>query len=279
MEKLTTSAIVLAGLVLASGCASSARITAPLTTAEVGEIRPGMLKGYLQPAELPDSLALLSAPPAPGSPAQAADDAAFHELTKLLGTPRGAMAVADANISFPTGAFSCAVGVPISEQDTPNLNMLMRRSLTDAALATYKAKTHYQRTRPFVVFQTPSCTPDFEAFLRADGSYPSGHSAIGWAWALLLTQVAPDNADALLQRGRAFGQSRAICGAHWASDVVAGRTIGAATIARLQDNAVFKAQLEAARAEVARERSIHVAPAGDCAAETATIATASSLAP
>lgn len=281
MDKLTTSALVLSGLLLAGGCASSARITPPLTAAEVGEVRPGLLKGYLQPAEVPDSLALLPAPPAAGSPAQAADDAAFHELTKLLGTPRGALAVTDADLTLPhaTGVFSCALGVPISEKATPNLNMLLRRTMTDAGLATYRAKTRYQRTRPFVAFKASSCTPADEAFLVKDGSYPSGHSAIGWAWALMLTQLAPDHADAILQRGRAFGQSRAICGAHWASDVVSGRTIGAATVARLQENSVFSAQLAAARAEVAGERSVHSAPAGDCTAEAATIATASSLAP
>ncbi len=280
MQKITATVIVLSGLLLAAGCASSARISAPVTPAAVGELRPGLLKGYLQPGELPDSLALLPAPPSAGSAAQAADDAAYHELNKLLGTARGALAVSDADLSpHATGVFACALGVPISESETPNLNMLLRRSMTDGALATYKAKTHYQRTRPFVTFKAHSCTPADEAFLVNDGSYPSGHTAIGWAWALLLTQVAPDHADAILQRGRAFGQSRAICGAHWASDVESGRTIGAATIARLQNNAVFSAQLEAARAEVARERSARAAPVGDCAAEAATIATASSLAP
>ena len=44
----------------------------------------------------------------------------------------------------------------ISEQATPNLNMLLRRTLTDAGLATYKAKNHYQRTRPFVALKLPS---------------------------------------------------------------------------------------------------------------------------
>ena len=280
MEKVTAAVITLCGLLLAAGCASPARITAPVSAAAVGELRPGLLKGYLQPGELPDSLALLPAPPAAGSAAQAADEAAYHELHELLGTARGALAVADADLSpRATGVFACALGVPISESATPNLNMLLRRTLTDAALATYKAKTHYQRTRPFVAFKAPSCTPADEAFLVNDGSYPSGHTAIGWAWALLLTQLAPDHADAILQRGRAFGQSRAICGAHWASDVVAGRTIGAATVARLQEDPVFRAQAEAARTEVAHERSVHATPAGDCTAEATAVASSSSLAP
>ena len=280
MRKLNTL-VLGCGLLLAGGCAATAPIKPPVSAAEVGELQPGLLKGYLKPAEVPDSLALLPAPPAAGSAAQAADDAAYHELNKLLGTPRGAIAVSDADLSpaHSVGVFACALGVPISEKETPNLNMLLRRTMSDAGLATYKAKTHYQRTRPFVAFNAPSCTPGDEAFLRKDGSYPSGHSAIGWAWAQVLTQVAPDHADALLQRGRAFGQSRAICGAHWASDVVSGRTVAAATVARLQDDPVFAAQLAAARTEVAQERSAHAAPAGDCAAEAATLAGSSTLAP
>ena len=63
------------------------------------------------------------------------------------------MAVSDANLHFPVAAtvFSCALGVQISEQATPNLNMLLRRTPTDAGLATYKAKDKYVRTRPFVM--------------------------------------------------------------------------------------------------------------------------------
>jgi acid phosphatase (class A) len=60
--------------------------------------------------------------------------------------------------------------------------MLMRRTLADAGLATYKAKDHYKRARPFVESKAAICTPQDEAMLRKDGSYPSGHAALGWAW-------------------------------------------------------------------------------------------------
>ena len=281
VNKLSSVSVVLFAMLVASGCAAPTRIVAPTSAAQVGEFRHGFLNGYLPPKELPDSLALLPAPPAAGSAAQADDDAAFRELSKLQGTPRGAIAVQDANLSFPHAAevFSCALGVPISEKETPNLNMLLQRTLTDAGLATYKAKDKYQRTRPFVVFNVASCTPAEDGFLRTDGSYPSGHTSIGWIWALTLTEIAPDRADAILQRGRAFGQSRGICGAHWKSDIESGRIIGAATFARLQTNPVYSAQVEAARAEVTNERSRGAAPSGDCAAEAAALATSNSLAP
>lgn len=274
-------AAITAALLLAA-CAGAP--PAPTTASAVGEIRAGSgyLKGYLGRDELPDSLALLPPPPAEGSAAYAADVDAFKALTALQAGPRGAQATRDADLKFPAaaGAFACALGVTVSEEGTPNLNMLLRRTLTDAGLATYKAKNQYQRTRPFVALGAPSCTPADEASLRKDGSYPSGHSALSWAWALVLTEVAPERADALLQRGRSFGQSRGICGVHWKSDIEAGRVIGAATVARLHDNAVFRAQMAAARDEVARARAAGQVPAaGDCATEAAVLTSSFNLAP
>lgn len=281
MNTLSSSALLLVAALVSSGCAAPTRLVAPTSAAEVGEFRHGFLNGYLPPSDLPDSLALIPAPPAPGSAAQADDDAAFHELAKFQGTARGAIAVEDANLSFPHAAdtFSCALGVPISVKETPNLNMLLQRTLTDAGLATYKAKDKYQRTRPIVVFKVASCTPAEDGFLKTDGSYPSGHTSIGWNWALTLTEIAPDRADAILQRGRAFGQSRGICGAHWKSDIESGRIVGAATFAKLHSNPVFMAQMEAARSEVTKARSRGAAPNGNCAAEAAALATSSLLAP
>jgi acid phosphatase (class A) len=104
--------------------------------------------------------------------------------------------------------------------------------------------------------------------LRKDGSYPSGHTAIGWAWALILTEIAPDRADAILARGRAFGESRVVCNVHWHSDVVEGRFMGAAAVARLHADPAFRAELEAAISELAAARSRGLAPSHDCTAET-----------
>jgi len=69
--------------------------------------------------------------------------------------------------------------------------------------------------------------------LEKDGSYPSGHSAVGWAWALILSEISPAQTDAILARGRVFGESRNVCNVHWHSDVVQGRSMGASTVARL----------------------------------------------
>ena len=86
--------------------------------------------------------------------------------------------------------------------------------------------------------------------MRKDGSYPSGHTAFGWAWALILTEIAPERADVILARGRAFGESRMVCNVHWYSDVVAGRTIGAAAVARLHAEPEFRDAVAAGRFHV-----------------------------
>lgn len=251
--------------------------TAPTTSPEaVGELRAGsgILNGYLPRTDLPDSLALVAPPPAAGSPQALADESTFKGATALRNSPRWNLAARDANLKFPQAAdtFSCALGMPISAQDTPQLTMLLRRSLTDAGLATYRAKDHYKRTRPFVAFSEPTCTPAEEAMLAKDGSYPSGHSAVGWAFALLLTEIAPQRANALLARGYAYGQSRVICGVHWQSDVDAGRVVASATVARLHADPVFRAQLAAAGEEVSRGLVKNAPAQASGAAEDAALA-------
>jgi len=59
---------------------------------------------------------------------------------------------------------------------------------------------------------------------------------------------------------------------HWKSDVEAGRTMGAAAVAKLHGNADFLAQLGAARSEIAAARSQGSKPNRDCAAEASALA-------
>jgi len=259
---LLTLAIILA----VAGCASVDTVKIP---AEVPEIHPGLLAGYLSPEDLPNSLALIPPPPADGSSALAFDEEVSQKTLKLQDTPRLELATDDANLMFPeaAGTFSCALGIPITKQDTPHLYMLLRRTLTDAGLSTYTAKNHYQRERPFMVNGAPVCTPDEEEDLRKDGSYPSGHTAAGWAWALILTEIAPERADEILARGRAFGESRNICNAHWHSDVAEGRFMGAATVARLHADPVFCAELDAAKIEYEAAVVKGLTPTRACQAE------------
>lgn len=241
----------------------------------VPEVMHGILQGYLAQEDYPNSIALVPPPPTSGSAAQAVDDALSAHFLGLHDTPRFGVAAQDNDLSFPAaaGTFSCAIGAPISETETPYLYQLLRRSLTDAGLATYAAKNHYERTRPFMLNEGGNCAPEREQeLLRGDPSYPSGHTSIGWAWALILTGLAPDRADQILARGKAYGESRMICNVHWPSDVAAGQTIGAAAVAVLYANADFQHDLAKAQEELAAVRSGKLAPNRDCDAEDAALA-------
>lgn len=270
--------LVLASFAITAGCANFEKQSKP---EPVPEIRPGILQGYLPAEILPNSLALIPPPPAAGSTAFALDKDVSRRSLALRGTPRWDLAAEDANLMFPraAGTFSCALNTSITEQDTPHLYMLLRRTLADAGLSTYTAKNYYKRTRPFVVNKEPTCTPDDEEFLMKDGSYPSGHTAFGWAWALILSEIAPEHSDAILARGRAFGQSRVICNAHWQSDVIEGRFMGAAAVARLHSDPAFRAEIEAAKAELAAVRAKGLKPMRDCEAEAEALAQYPQLAP
>lgn len=219
---------------------------------EVPEVHTGILQGYFNKEELPNSLVLLGPPPEEGSVAYALDQEKAAIYVALEDEALKAQAKKDAVLYFPeaTEAFNIILETKISEETTPHLYMILRRTLADAGGCTYGVKNKYQRKRPFMVNDTPICTPEEEEMLRGDGSYPSGHTAIGWAWALILAEVFPDQADVILKRGIEFGISRNVCNVHWHSDVVAGRMMGAAAVARLHANEQFMIDLKAAKAEI-----------------------------
>ena len=265
---------------LFAGSASAKDVTSYDGTAlgTIPEFHPelglGWLEGYLGPDALPNSLALIPRPPAPGSAAFAQDEEAARGTFALRGTPRFALAESDYDLKFSSllGDFSCALNAEITDENAPYLSTLLRRSVSDIGLSTYTAKNYYQRKRPFQMNGEPLGVPEAREALEKDPSYPSGHTAIGWGFALLLTEISPDRADELLARGRAYGESRIVVNHHWFSDVVWGRFMGAATVARLHADPTFRADMEAARAEVAAVRAKGLAPARDCAAEAAALA-------
>jgi acid phosphatase (class A) len=135
-----------------------------------------------------------------------------------------------------------------------------------------KPRIIIKRQRPFVVNKEPSCSPDDENALAKNGSHPSGHAAICLAWALILSEIAPEQMDGILARGWAFGESRLVCNVHWQSDVAEGRVVGASAVAQLHADFTFREDLEAAKAELRTVRARGLNPLHDCTAEAAALA-------
>lgn len=225
--------------------------------------------GYLSSDAIPDSLALLPQPPADGSASFALDLTYSQKSFSLRNGPAWDLAIQDAELSFPkaVGTYACALGVAVDEKNAPHLFKLMKKVKQDAGAATAAAKNHYLRRRPFMVNSAPLCTPDDKAHLEVNGSYPSGHNAIGMAWGLILAEIAPDQANAILARAQAYGLSRVVCNAHWYSDTLWGRYLAAYAVAKLHADQHFQHDLREAKDELADMREQGLPPNRDCVAE------------
>ncbi len=244
--------------------------SAPTSEAVLKAAGSRMGAGYLKPNEWPDSLALLPKPPAEGSKALKRDQKLQARAVALQSSPRFSQAKTDADIFVPnaTATMACAAGLEISATATPLIDKLLRRTMADFGSVTAKAKNFYKRPRPFMINNQPICTPDWDKVLRADGSYPSGHAAIGYGWGLIMAKIVPAHKSKLLARGKAFAESRRYCNVHFQSDVEAGMTMAKAVSVKLTANPAFQADLAAAQAEAKQSKT----KPKNCAAEKASLA-------
>ena len=230
--------------------------------------------GYLKPGAF-DVLAILPPAPKPTDPRGLADRKIFKATRILQGSPRWAMATNDVKLA-PADLFrdfSCAMGITLTPETALRTATLIRRAAFDTARQTNAAKKFYKRQRPFLIDRGPICQPAAQVADSYD--YPSGHTTAGWTMASLLAEIAPDRATALLARGRAYGESRIVCGVHNASAVEAGRLSASSTLTALQGDPAFTADLAAAKQEIATLRQTASAATLDtalCTREAALVA-------
>lgn len=229
--------------------------SAQTTAVKVKDHRTNPEVYFLQEGDLPNSLELLPGPPDAASIAFLYDQARYNWGKSMRNTERGEQAFQDARVNGDgvPRAFSEAFGIPITKEGTPEIYRLVVGMREDAGdLATREAKNHYNRTRPYAYFGEDTCNPEQQAELSTNGSYPSGHTSIGWATALVLSEINPDRQNEILKRGFEMGESRVICGYHFQSDVDAGRITASGAVARLHADEGFASQLAKAKKEFAR---------------------------
>ncbi len=251
MNYLKTIALLLG---TAFAFTSMAQTTSP-TDKKVKDHRTNPEVYFLQEGDVANSLNLLPPPPDMSSVQFLYDRARYDWGKAQRKTERGEQAFQDARVGGDgvPRAFSEAFGIEITPTTTPEIYKLVIGMREDAGdLATRDAKDHYNRIRPFAFFEEMTCNPEQQEELSTNGSYPSGHTAIGWATALVLAEINPDRIDEILDRGFQMGESRVICGYHFQSDVDAGRVVAAGAVARLHADKGFNKQLDKAKAEFAK---------------------------
>jgi membrane-associated phospholipid phosphatase len=67
-------------------------------------------------------------------------------------------------------------------------------------------------------------------------SYPSGHTTYGYAGAVMLAILVPARYQQMVARGAEYGNDRILMGAHYAMDVMGGRTLALYDLAHLLAN-------------------------------------------
>ncbi|MGH8253088.1 MAG: phosphatase PAP2 family protein [Steroidobacteraceae bacterium] len=276
MRALWNRRMVYALLALVAGCASEAPKPPPV--AAPGVATPGVATPsaaaqaapvYFSPGQL-DSTALIEPPPVTGSEADRADLQAVLDAQRTAhaaGTTARAVAdtvidcqrVADVLLAAPSAPGAVTHAAALSSGDGAAAIAFATRAAKQVSGATNAPKRFWERPRPYIasaqVERLGDVAPDSPyaisgGYQRGHTSYPSGHTAFATACAIVLAQMAPEQAAALFARARLFGQSRLIVGAHYATDVDAGRRVGTAAAGLMLQNARFQADLRTARAQL-----------------------------
>ncbi|MBR3937101.1 MAG: phosphatase PAP2 family protein [Bacteroidaceae bacterium] len=214
---------------------------------------------YVFLENMPDAGIYLPPPPDMLSPQYADDFAQWQWGKTVRPTQRGQQANDDSQwgINGMIRIHQGTLGFEITKEKTPAIYKLLYNVLWTENQSTHNAKRKYMRTRPFAQYNEHTWGRfDNERELRFNGSYPSGHTALGWSTALVLSEMVPELQDTLLRTGYQYGESRVIVGAHYQSDVDAGYLCGSTAVAVMHASEYFRKDLEAARKEYCRIKGI-----------------------
>jgi len=228
--------------------------------------------GFLQPGYLNLVDVILPAPIAQ-EPRGVADREIFKSTRAMKGSERWTMAIGDVP-SDPASmmrGFACAARVPMTPANAPKTVALLEKASRDTASETNQLKSYYKKKRPFLLDPGETCEVLSDEY-RVSYDYPSGHATKGWTWALVLAELLDDRAAPIMARGRAYGESRVVCGVHNMSAVEAGRMVASSTLAVVRTEPAYQDAVVAARRELAALRKIGAAPSAQaCSAEEAVV--------
>ena len=207
---------------------------------------------YVTSQDMPNAGYFLPAPPDTASMDFVDDMIQWQWGKTQRNTPRGCQADRESPWEpyIMESVMSQCLGLDtICAEKTPALARLLKRAYNTGNKSTAAAKALYMRTRPFVQMGEDTWASHDTDFLRTNGSYPSGHTSLGWGTALTFAEMWPELQDTILRRGFQFGENRIITGAHYQSDVNAGYLCAAAAVVRAHHHPEYLQDLEAARAE------------------------------
>ena len=238
-------------LILAGACAPVGARVAPAATATT------VTGPYLDTDILTRLGQQTPLPPEAGSNTERADRQATLAYRVEPGSPRWTLAQMQAEISpaLALGHFDCPLGTRLSQEPPAALVRLFSRALEDISASARVAKGRIFRARPFVDDPSVQTCIRVDETYRTNSSAPSSHATAGIVFGQIMADAAPDQAAALNRRGRAIGESRLVCGLHYAADVQAGQQLGYDLFALISATPDYQADIAQARIELAEARA------------------------
>ena len=158
------------------------------------------VEAYFTAKEMPDMLKWCPAPPDTVGAAFTYDIMQYMWGKQMRqDKERAAIAIRDAvyGLDCIIREFSEPFGMKISKEETPEIYKVLRDGTATCDSICRLPKRYYMRRRPFMRMHEPTLYPKDEPALRKNGSYPSGHTILGWSSALLLSEINPDRADTI----------------------------------------------------------------------------------
>lgn len=188
--------------------------------------------------------ALLAPPPAVGSQQQQREMALLLKFQKERTADQVAFARADMDRSV--FRFKDVLGENFTAEKLPQLAAFFTKVRKNADQILDPVKKHWNRPRPYTSnLDIHPCVekPD-------NASYPSGHSTFGTLTSILLANMVPEKQTQLHERAELYRLNREIGGAHYPSDVLAGRISGTVIAGFLLQDPAFQAEFMKAKTEV-----------------------------
>ena len=199
---------------------------------------------------------LLPAPPPDGSYDQIVDLKAWRQVVEERTPERYAQARWD-NEHEDISAFSAVLGPKFDLQKLPTTMKLIADVENDQAIAASDAKVYFHRRFPVAAspllgdYHVYSCDDDVKKPAdRPSRSYPSGHSTMGYTFAIVLSALIPNKSQEIFARAADYAYSRRVCGDHYRSDTEASHALGSALGMMFLRSPKLQSEIEASKAEL-----------------------------
>jgi acid phosphatase (class A) len=194
--------------------------------------------GYLSEDEI-DVVSALGPPPKINS-AVARNDRAVSEGWQLRRTPEDCERILrEAHVNLQS--LFAGPGGLITDAEANRLSPFIMKVKQDGAYYSELEKMHWRRLRPFAQYPSIRLCPEMDS--PGDFSFPSGHATDSRLFALVLAEIYPLRRTALIAHADQIAEDRVIAGAHFSTDVEAGKKLGDLLFSALMSHDSFREDL------------------------------------